>query len=85
MFWVGTMALRSCVRWSASLLDLLAAGQGGTRWDPKKSTHLEHLAVKVADMLEPRSNFSVAILNGRIFVMGGNRQDFKRSSYVVTF
>ena len=85
MFWVGAMALRSCVRWSASLLDLLAADQGGTRWDPSKSTHLEHLAVKVADMLEPRSKFSVAILNGRIFVMGGNRQDFKRSSYVVTF
>ena len=32
-----------------------------------------HLAVKVADMLEPRSNFSVAILNGRLVVMGGYR------------
>ena len=80
MFWVGMMALRSCVRWSASLLDLLAADQGGTRWDPSKSTHLEDLAVKVADMLEPRFNFSVAILNGRLFVMGGCRRDFKRSS-----
>ena len=84
MFWVGSMALRSCVRWSASLLDLLAADQGGTRWDPSKSTHLEHLAVKVADMLEPREAFSVAILNGHLNVMGGIRQDFKRSSFVVT-
>ena len=84
MFWVGSMALRSCVRWSASLLDLLAADQGGTRWDLSKSIHLEDLAVKVADMLEPRSNFSVAILNGRLVVMGGYRQDFKRISYVVT-
>ena len=33
----------------------------------------EDLAVKVADMLEPRSIFSVAILNGRLFVMGGRR------------
>ena len=73
MFWVGSMAPRGCVRWSASPLDLLAADQGGTRWDPSKSTHLEDLAVKVADMLEPRSNFSVAILNGRLVVMGGYR------------
>ena len=33
---------------------------------------MEDLAVKVADMLEPRSDFSVAILNGRLFVMGGD-------------
>ena len=42
-----------------------------------------HLAVKVADMLEPRSNFSVAILNGRLVVMGGYRQDFKKSRNIV--
>ena len=73
MFWVGSMAPRGCVRWSASPLD---PDQGGTRWDLSKSIHLEDLAVKVADMLEPRSNFSVAILNGRLVVMGGYRQDF---------
>ena len=83
MFWVGSMAPRGCVRWSASPLDLLAADQGGTRWDPSKSTHLEDLAVKVADMLEPRSNFSVAILNGRLFVMGGYRQDIKSWDIVI--
>ena len=81
MFWVGLMAPRGCVQWSASPLD---QDQGGTRWDLSKSTHLEDLAVKVADMLEPRSNFSVAILNGCLVVMGGYRQDFKRSSQVVT-
>ena len=80
MFWVGSIGWVGCNRWSASPLDLLAADQGGTRWDPSKSTHLEHLAVKVADMLEPRFNFSVAILNGRLFVMGGCRRDFKRIS-----
>ena len=42
-----------------------------------------HLAVKVADMLEPRSNFSVAILNGRLFVMGGHRQDIKSWDIVI--
>ena len=73
MFWVGSMARRCCVRWSASPLDILAADQGGIRWDLTKSTHLEDLAVKVADMLEPRSDFSVAILNGRLVVMGGRR------------
>merc|ERR1719430_2035024 len=30
---------------------------------------------QVADMLEPRSNFSVAVLNGRLMVMGGYRQE----------
>ena len=83
MFWVGSMAPRGCVQWSASPLDLLAADQGGTRWDLSKSTHLEDLAVKVADMLEPRSNFSVAILNGRLFVMGGCRQDNKSWDIVI--
>ena len=34
-------------------------------------------------MLEPRSNFSVAILNGRLVVMGGYRQDFKKSRNIV--
>ena len=34
-------------------------------------------------MLEPRSNFSVAILNGRLFVMGGHRQDIKSWDIVI--
>ena len=34
-------------------------------------------------MLEPRSNFSVAILNGRLFVMGGYRQDIKSWDIVI--
>ena len=34
-------------------------------------------------MLEPRSNFSVAILNGRLFVMGGCRQDNKSWDIVI--
>ena len=33
MFWVGSMAPRGCVQWSASPLDLLAENQPGTRLD----------------------------------------------------
>ena len=34
-------------------------------------------------MLEPRSDFAVAILNGRLFVMGGYRQDIKSWDIVI--
>ena len=33
--------------------------------------------------MEPRSDFAVAILNGRLFVMGGYRQDIKSWDIVI--
>ena len=72
MFLGGTMAPRRCARWSASPLDLLAENQPGTRLDGIPQLCFANLRhCKVADMLKPRSDFSAAVINGRLMVIGG--------------
>ena len=65
----GTSRLRS--------VECFSPGPPGTRprWHQvrPRTMELEPLKCQVANMLEPRSNFSVAVHDGRLMVMGGYR------------
>ena len=66
----GTSRLRT--------VECFTPGPPGTRprWHQVRQQTIEHpfeREAQVADMLEPRSHFSVAVLDDRLMVMGGYR------------
>ena len=61
-----------------STVECFTPGPPGTRprWHQVTQQTMEHpfkREAQVADMLEPRSEFSVAVLDDRLMVMGGYR------------
>ena len=60
-----------------STVECFTPGPPGTRptWHQVRQQTMEQpfeMEVQVANMLEPRSNFSVAVLDDRLMVMGGD-------------